>query len=153
MSRHTPAPWTYHTEGKRAFVLEADGTTIFEVAKPWMNDACFDAARIVKCVNALKDLPDGALDVGWCYSGMQAYTVGLENEVARLKSELAEAKKVPDGMSLVRLTDIVDAKHYLEKATEWNGKGWNYNLLHPMFYRPAIELLGEMIDAAPEYKP
>ena len=93
MSSHTPAPWTYHTEGRRAFILEADGTTIFEVAKTCKNDACADAAHIVKCVNALKDLPDGALDVGWCYSGMQAYTVGLENEVARLKSELAEVKK------------------------------------------------------------
>ena len=93
MSNHTPAPWTYHTEGRRAFVLEADGTTIFEVAKPWKNDACADAAHVVRCVNALKDLPDGELDVGWCYSGMKAYTVGLENEVARLKSELVEVKK------------------------------------------------------------
>ena len=67
------------------------------------------------------------------------------DEIDRLKAELAEAKKVPEGMSLVRLTDIVDAKHYLEKATEWNGQGWNYNLLHPMFYRPAIELLDEMM--------
>ena len=68
-----------------------------------------------------------------------------EKVIKRLKAELAEAKKVPEGMSLVRLTDIVDAKHYLEKATEWNGQGWNYNLLHPMFYRPAIELLDEMM--------
>ena len=69
----------------------------------------------------------------------------LQDEINRLKAELDDAKKVPDGWKLVRTTDIVDAKHQLEKAMMWNGQGWDYNPLHPMFYRPAIELLDAML--------
>ena len=113
------------------------------IAGAWKNDACTDAAHIVKCVNALKDLPDGALDVGWCYSGMQAYTVGLENEVARLKSELAEARKVPEGWKLVPV-ELTKEMGIFVCNCDAQQQFWSLNI---------SECYHAMLDAAPEYKP
>lgn len=42
-SKHTPEPWSYHTEGRRAFLLEKDGSTIAEISKPGLNDALWPA--------------------------------------------------------------------------------------------------------------
>lgn len=100
----------------------------------------------IDCLKAeLADAKESVAEAQQCYEF-------LDHQNNDLRNELAEAKKVPDGMRLVRTTDIVDAKHWLEKATMWNGQGWDYNPLHPMFYRPAIELLDAMINASPEYK-
>lgn len=53
---HTIAPWSFHTEGRRAFILDADGATIGELVAPGQNCPVADVAHIVKCVNAHDDL-------------------------------------------------------------------------------------------------
>lgn len=53
---HTTAPWSFHTEGQRAFLLDADGATIGELVAPGQNSPVADVAHIVRCVNAHEDL-------------------------------------------------------------------------------------------------
>lgn len=44
---------------------------------------------------------------------------------------------------------VEGAAYYLEKARVWNGAEWHYNALHPMFYKPAIDRLREVLGKKP----
>ena len=36
---------------------------------------------------------------------------------------------------------LYDALYELDKAKIWGGMGWQYNPLHPRYYRKAVELI------------
>lgn len=42
---------------------------------------------------------------------------------------------------------VTDATYTLSKARIWNGMGWNYNPLHPMYYAPLRDRLAVEADA------
>lgn len=44
-------------------------------------------------------------------------------------------------------TAAVYAVHQLEKARIWGGMGWQYNPLHPLHYRSALERLRDVLEA------
>lgn len=58
-----------------------------------------------------------------------------------------EIKRLRGEVLLLRAT-MESAAYQLSKARIWGGMEWHYNPLHPMYYKPALERLREVLDKA-----
>lgn len=77
---HSPEPWKVLKEG---LSISDDGSRRIALAcildTGDLSDSGFaNAKRIVLCVNALKDLPNDAIEGGWTAKGMAEYAKSLE---------------------------------------------------------------------------
>lgn len=95
---HTPAPWFYDTEGRRAFLLDIDGATIGELVTPGMNDATRDVEHIVRCVNAHDDILAALERLVYWYArrhgddDLLMPTIAQEPEIQNAIKAIAKAK-------------------------------------------------------------
>lgn len=55
--------YCYHTEGKRAFILEADGTTVCEIVAHGNNSRAAIAHSLVAKLNSRDDLKTALMDL------------------------------------------------------------------------------------------
>lgn len=71
---------------------------------------------------------------------------GSERE-ARLMARVEELKR-----EIERLRAAIEyAAHQLEKARVWDGMGWHYNELRPLYYKPALDRLRAALAAKGEW--
>lgn len=66
---------------------------------------------------------------GYCAEDMRAYAA-------------AEVAKEREHWRLL----AASTAHDLSQARIWNGTGWHYNPLHPMYYKPALDRLRKALD-------
>lgn len=92
---HTNCTWSAGVatvEGKECFVVGQAGTTKVIAVTGYVGaadeaESIANAYRIEKCVNALSDLPQLALDGGWTRAGLEAHNAKLAEQVIRLNGE------------------------------------------------------------------
>ena len=73
---------------------------------------------------------------------------GLHSK-SRIAGELAardiEIERLRGEVMFLRAT-MEGATYQLSKARIWGGMEWHYNPLHPMYYKPALDRLREVLD-------
>ncbi len=99
-------------------------------------DAQNDAATVGGSAHVVALYDEETLDAG----------VAAESDRLRMAEAAAMALVMSHEGRIERLTDAISyAAHQLEQARIWNGMGWHYNPLSPMFYQPALQRLREVL--------
>jgi len=70
-----------------------------------------------------------------CVLELQTQVVQLRADRDSLRDQVKALQKL-----------VIDAAYTLGKARIWNGMGWTYNPLHPIFYTPMLEKLRNACD-------
>ncbi len=81
---------TYHPEGRRAFLLEDDGTTICEVVVPGQNDAVPVAAELASAYNLSRKLLET------CRGAVLALAAAAERDLAFQRDYEAVSAAIAD---------------------------------------------------------